>query len=145
MRNYELTYILSSELSEKDIPKISEKIKGLFAGKIVKEDYWGKKRFAYPIKKFGKKYEDGFYLTLHFQTEPEKIEELERKLKLEEEILRHLIVSKKEKKVIEKPKEIKKPKKVKVKPKVERPKPKIKEEKKRIKALEEKLEEILKE
>lgn len=169
MKTYELTYIIPDKFEEKEIPKISEKVKGLLqGGKINNERFWGRKKLIYPISKS----DFGYYTTLVFETEPENIEKIESKLKLDEDVIRHLIVEAKVKKVekvkeakkeakevkkVEKPEEIELPKlKVKAKPKkLEKPKklaPKkakiteeIETEEKKMKALEEKLEEILKE
>jgi len=154
MRTYELTYIVPGEFEEKEIPKVTEKVKKLLSdGKIIKEKFWGKRKLAYPIKKN----DWGFYITVVLETEPENIKKIESKLKLEEDVIRHLIISTKpaqkpEVKEIEKPKRLEKPEvKAKAKPKKEE-KPKktkiteeIETEEKKMKALEEKLEEILKE
>ena len=73
-----------------------------------------KVKLGYPIKKF----EEGFLITLEFDYSPEKIEELDRKIKQESGILRHLIISKRKRLVKAASKETqksKKPKKVELK------------------------------
>lgn len=87
---YELLYIVPGPLTEKDLPGISKKIKGLiekFKGNVVKEDNWGNKKLAYPIKGVYR----GFYLLLNFDLQTEFLKNLDKELKLFPEILRHLI------------------------------------------------------
>lgn len=170
MRTYELTYIIPEKFDEKEIPQISEKVKKLLPdGKIIKENSWGRRQLAYPISK--NKF--GYYVTLVFETEPENIEKIISKLKLEETIIRYLIagvelpkavkevkeVEKAEEKAEapkvkpkEKPEKIEIPKiKIRAKPKkIEKPKKakiteEIEKEEEKMKVLDEKLEEILKE
>jgi len=149
MRTYELTYILPDKISEKEIPQVCQKIKKLIPlGKILKENFLGRRKLAYPIKKN----DFGYYATLVFETEPEILSKMAVKLRLEEDVIRYLLVG------IEKAKEVKKVKERKEIKKVEKPKIKVKakpkkakitvaieKEEEKMKALEEKLEEILKE
>lgn len=163
MRIYEITFITKEDKREKPVKPILE---GL-GGKILNISSLGQKTFAYPIKKENR----GFYTTAAFEIEPEKVVELNKKLGLEEEILRFLMILAqpaaqpiKEIKppaiVVAEPKEIvKEPAKeiMPVKEKVVEPKPKkvsrkVKElieepvsEKERMDALDKKLEELLKE
>ena len=114
---YELTYIASPILEEKELEALKDKIKNLIVeqgGKIESELAPVKVKLGYPIKKF----EEGFLTTLEFDYSPEKIEELDRKIKQESGILRHLIISKRKKLVKAASKETqksKKPKKVELK------------------------------
>ena len=88
---YELMFILKPEVAEEARKAEIEKIKGLIAagkGEIVKEDVWGQRVLAYPIKNFS----EGFYHLLNFNSSPAKIKELERSLTLDEEVLRFLII-----------------------------------------------------
>lgn len=96
---YELLYLIPAPLTEKDLPNVSKKVKEIIeklGGKINKEENLGNKKLAYPIKQIYR----GFYLLLNFEIGPEKLKELDQKLKLISEILRHLITKAiKEKKV----------------------------------------------
>lgn len=85
MKTYEITFITKEE------PKDSSVKKGLeaFGGKILLVSSMGQKTFVYPIEKE----KAGFYTTYLFEMEPEKMQDFSRKLGLDEEILRHLIVS----------------------------------------------------
>ena len=87
---YELLSIVPSPLTEKDLPEISKKVKDLIenlGGKLINEENLGNKKFAYPIKQVYR----GFYILFGFEIEPKKVKELDQKLKLIPEILRHLI------------------------------------------------------
>lgn len=91
--NYELVYILSPKLSDEDAEKkakdLTEKFKENIT-EIVLEDFWGKRDLAYPINKF----EHGYYVMLQFKAEKDSINKIEAKIKLDDEIIRHLIVKK---------------------------------------------------
>ena len=58
------------------------------SGKIIKEDMWGARDLAYPIKKQTK----GYYVHFEFETEPKVVIDLDKGLKVEENILRYLLV-----------------------------------------------------
>jgi len=57
-------------------------------GKVVKEDFWGNKDLAYPIKRQSK----GFYAHFEISADPKGAKGLDKTLKLEEDILRYLLV-----------------------------------------------------
>lgn len=87
---YELLYLIPAPLTEKDLPNVSKKVKELIkqlGGKISKEENLGNKKLAYPIKQIYR----GFYLLLNFEINPKELKELDQKLKLIPEILRHLV------------------------------------------------------
>lgn len=91
--NYELIYILTPKLSEDDAKKqmavISKSIEKE-AGKVVLEDFWGKRELAYPIQKFT----DGYYVISQFVAEAEAVAKVEKDLKLTDEVIRHLLIKK---------------------------------------------------
>jgi len=128
MRPYELTFLISQNLSEEEIRNLQEKIKNFIedeGGVLVEIKSLGKKNRFYT--KTG-----GAYLSiLNFNLEPEKLENLEKKLKSENQILRYLVSKRVMKMVTPLPKisltPVKKNKKAKIK----------------LKEIEEKLEEIL--
>ena len=54
MRQYELTYLVSDNVSESEITKVTGKIGGYISdegGKVLKEESWGRRKLAYPINK----------------------------------------------------------------------------------------------
>jgi len=55
--------------------------------KVVKEEIWGKRVLAYPIKHFS----EGVYVLLTFEAPPAKVKILEKSLNLDEEVLRFLV------------------------------------------------------
>jgi small subunit ribosomal protein S6 len=57
-------------------------------GIVSEVDKWGKKRLAYPIKRFV----EGTYVLVRFKMGPEQSKELEANLHISEEILRHLLI-----------------------------------------------------
>jgi len=92
-REYELVYIFDSTLEEAPInerlerfhellkcPESSEPISGI--------NHWGRRTLAYDID--GK--DVGYYVVVQFETRPDLLGELERALKLDEAVLRYLVV-----------------------------------------------------
>jgi small subunit ribosomal protein S6 len=90
VRLYELTLIFAAELEDHKAAteEIAEVVRGLGA-EVDKMDLWGKKRFAYPIKK----QQEGFYALVTMKMAPDQIKELDRVLGLRGSVLRHLIVA----------------------------------------------------
>jgi small subunit ribosomal protein S6 len=96
LRNYELIYILRTDLEEEATEAVINKFTGLIeknGGEVVKVDKWGKRRLAYAIKKRT----EGFYVIVDFKAEPAVSHEVERVLKITDEVLRHMVVVKEEK------------------------------------------------
>lgn len=90
MKKYEVMFI-AKPLEEAEVTSIVEFISNLLTkngAKIEKVDLWGKRRLAYPVKKQN----DGYYVLINFEIEPDAIFEIDRVIKIREEILRHLIV-----------------------------------------------------
>jgi small subunit ribosomal protein S6 len=90
--DYEVVYIFDSALPEE---KVNEKLEryhalvtGDHGGEITAVDQWGRRQFAYPIRKKGA----GFYVVVQLKANPESLPEYERLLKLDEDLLRYLIV-----------------------------------------------------
>ena len=91
MNSYLLTLVLKSDLEEKVRGELLDGIKKKMLGKdgkIQKEDLWGPRDLAYPIKKQTK----GYYIHFEFQTEPDIAKGIDKTLKLEEDILRYLLI-----------------------------------------------------
>jgi small subunit ribosomal protein S6 len=90
MRNYELAYIADPDLDEKMAEELEDKVKGWIesaGGKIDKIDRWGKRRMAYEINEK----QDGYYYFVYAQMPPQANVEIERTMKLNEQILRYMI------------------------------------------------------
>jgi small subunit ribosomal protein S6 len=89
-RDYELGFILQPEVNEEQTRAILERIEQIVArygGQIVRVNQWGRRRLAYPIQH----HRDGFYVFIDMILTPETVSELERNLRVSEEVLRHLI------------------------------------------------------
>ena len=92
MRNYELFYIAKPDLDAEALAANSQRIAQFIAssgGQVSETKPWGKRRLAYAIRG----HRDGHYTLVKFQMESQKVRELERNLKLTEEVIRHLLVS----------------------------------------------------
>ncbi|NMB57418.1 30S ribosomal protein S6 [Candidatus Beckwithbacteria bacterium] len=87
MKKYELTFVYQKDL--KDVEKNLEKILDSVKAKIVKKEDWGVKKLAYAIKK----QTEAKYLYFEIELEADKTKELENKIKLEENLLRYLIIA----------------------------------------------------
>lgn len=90
MNNYYLTLVLKPDLEEKARKELLDDVeKKLQAAKgKLKTDLWGSKDLAYPIKKQNK----GYYAHFTFETDPAVAKGLDGALKLEDDILRYLLV-----------------------------------------------------
>jgi small subunit ribosomal protein S6 len=89
---YELTYIISVLTAEGETSSIAEKVRAQIkelGGEAKKEYISEKKKLAFQIKKQGQ----GFYATVIFEMEPEKIDELNTFLRMNNDILRHMIIN----------------------------------------------------
>lgn len=92
-RDYEIVYIFDSKLDESQInEKLDRFHSQLTAGdakaEITAVDHWGRRELAYPIEKRT----NGYYVVEQFAADGVALPELERLLKLDEDVLRYLIV-----------------------------------------------------
>lgn len=62
-------------------------------GKAISEEFWGARNFSYPIKKKT----SGVYTVISFSLDSEKLKDVDKKLKLEKEVVRYLVTSTKRK------------------------------------------------
>ena len=91
MKNYELSLVFISNLSEEEKVANLEKVKELiarFGGEVTNVDDWGKRKLAYEINK----QKEGFYYFIQFNAETSTPAELESRLRITETVLRYLIV-----------------------------------------------------
>lgn len=89
MNTYNLTVILKDDLSEKDRKELLEAITKKFT-KTIKEDAWGSRSLAYPIGKADK----GYYIHYEFEAEPSTVPVLDKMIKLNEDVIRYLLIRK---------------------------------------------------
>jgi small subunit ribosomal protein S6 len=90
-RQYELVYLLPAEASEADLADLQSQVEGIvgrFSGTIEKTENWGRRRLAYEIGP----HKEAVYV-LHLINGPgELIKELDRRLKVIDKVVRHLVV-----------------------------------------------------
>ena len=89
-RDYELGFILNPEVNEEQTSAILERIEKIVNnhdGQVVKVNQWGRRRLAYPIEH----HRDGYYVFIDMILTPETVLELDRTLKVSEEVMRHLV------------------------------------------------------
>jgi len=94
MNYYELTCLISPALSEEDAQKISQKIKD-----FIQEESGSLEKIILPVKKsliyLVKKQENAYLIIANFQLAPEKMKNLLKKLKSENQIIRYTLLNKK--------------------------------------------------
>lgn len=87
---YELTFILEEkadqEVTQKKTTFVSQLVTK-FGGKVTKEESWGRRELAYPIKRN----RTGFYVTLWFDLPADQVKPLEQELRFDEQIIRSLV------------------------------------------------------
>lgn len=96
MRNYELMFILKPDMEEEAIQQAIDKYTGIVTqgqGEVVSVDKWGKRRLAYEIKDL----HEGYYVLVEFKSEPAVVVELDRVMKISDDMLRFMIINKDEK------------------------------------------------
>ena len=89
-------FIVDSTLEDSAKEQAVDTVKGIITdngGEITKTDIWGMKRLAYPINKKN----EGYYALIEFKSENDFPKELDRRLKISDNIIRHMIINKDEK------------------------------------------------
>ncbi|HEX7103953.1 MAG TPA: 30S ribosomal protein S6 [Nitrolancea sp.] len=93
-RGYELMALINPEITDEALTAAVDTVTGLittFGGEIslIKRDTpWGRRRLAYPIQRF----RDATYVLYQFMASPSSISPIERDLKLDERVIRYLLV-----------------------------------------------------
>jgi small subunit ribosomal protein S6 len=92
MRNYETVFILNPSLDEETTKSVVEKFTTLISanGEVQKVDEWGKRKLAYEINDFN----EGYYVYVEYAAEVDFAKELERNYKIQDAVIRYLIVNK---------------------------------------------------
>jgi small subunit ribosomal protein S6 len=91
MRQYELGLILHPQVEQPDVTQAVDKVGQYITatgGEVTSVNVWGRRALAYPIRR----QKEGTYVFLQAQIGPESIQELERNLKLDEVVLRYLLL-----------------------------------------------------
>lgn len=91
MRLYDIVVLVTPDLSEEDAAKVTADYRKILSdggGEIVKDESWGRRRLAYPIERK----REAYYHHFQVSAEPALVAETERRLKLSDQVLRHLAV-----------------------------------------------------
>jgi small subunit ribosomal protein S6 len=90
-RTYELVYIVSPEATEEQVTAIHTQVEQTaqkLGGTLVKTDNWGRRKLAYEIQH----HKEGTYVLEVLEGGGELMKELDRRLKVVDQVIRHLIV-----------------------------------------------------
>ncbi len=95
MKKYEVMFIIDSSLEDEKKEAVVEMVKETISagGEVEEVDVWGNRKLAYTIQKKN----EGYYVLITFKAEKDLPKELDRKLRISDDILRYLIVNKEEK------------------------------------------------
>lgn len=92
MAKYELMYIISNNVSDDEVPKVTDEVKKYIesqGGIIEKHEEMGKKKLAYPIAKT----RNAFYVLDNFSAPADKINEVDHHIRTNQNIIRYLIIN----------------------------------------------------
>lgn len=95
MNKYEVMFIIDPVLEDDKKEAVIETVKGIIAaaGEVADTDIWGLRKLAYPIRKKS----EGYYVVMQFSASPELPKELDRRLRISDNVMRHIIINKDEK------------------------------------------------
>ena len=92
MRRYEVVYIIDPSVSEEGVnaklAKFHEVATAAKGAEVLAVDPWGSRQLQYPIGK----HRTGHYIVAHIQMAPDDLPEFERIVRLDEEVIRYLVV-----------------------------------------------------
>lgn len=91
MAFYECTFIVRHDVNAADVQKLAETYAKIITdgkGKLFKNEYWGLRSLAYKIEKAGK----GHYVMLGIEAPAEALFEMERQMRINEDVIRNLTV-----------------------------------------------------
>lgn len=88
---YEIMYVVNTVLNDEQVEDICDRVVGYIrdnGGEIVEEERWGSRRLAYPIEKK----RNGYYGLAYFRAGPEFLAKFDRALRINDDILRHMVL-----------------------------------------------------
>lgn len=91
MNKYEMMFIVKATIDEAKVAEVAENLKSVITsmkGEITDSKDLGQKKLAYPIKKEV----TGFYFVVNFDANNEIVAELDRKARIDESVIRHMII-----------------------------------------------------
>lgn len=90
MQEYELMFVLTTDLDDEGVEAATQNVSSLVTsrgGEVIGIEPWGRRRLAYPIQN----HLDGVYSVMRLRVDSEAVVPIERGLKLNESVLRHLL------------------------------------------------------
>jgi small subunit ribosomal protein S6 len=96
MRKYEIMYIIRPNIEEEAKKALTERFSTILTengAEVAEAKEWGKRRLAYEINDF----RDGYYQLVKVNATPAAVEEFSRLAKINEDILRHIVIKEEEK------------------------------------------------
>ena len=91
MRTYEIMFIVRPDVEEADLDKLIETFSGYVTtggGSVTAVEKMGRRRLAYTVRKFN----DGFYVLFIVAAEGAQVQELERRLRVQEQVIKFITV-----------------------------------------------------
>jgi small subunit ribosomal protein S6 len=91
MRDYELVLITVPQLEEEALATLIQRVTGWITtgnGTVTNTNIWGRRQLAYAVRKLT----EGIYVVVNFQMDPSGTRDLDRNLRLDEQIIRHLAI-----------------------------------------------------
>lgn len=104
LRRYEMLTIFSPHLNDEDLNARIEEVQGYITTRggtiasATKDSPWGRRRLAYTIRHNGQDLRDGFYVLFYYDLEANQVADVERLLRLNEGVVRYMVVKVDEKK-----------------------------------------------
>ena len=100
MKAYELLFFVAPTISDEDRVAVMKRIETTIAedaGKVDNVDEWGKRKLAYEINGLT----DGDYTLVNFHADPQNVAELDRVLRINDAVVRHMIVKREDRDKLE--------------------------------------------
>jgi small subunit ribosomal protein S6 len=89
--------VFAPDIPEEEIQTTIDRVVGYIttaSGEVTevnRDSPWGRRRLAYPIRHASRDVRDGFYTLYHFLVAPHRVDEIEREIKLNDRIMRHMV------------------------------------------------------
>ena len=93
MTNYEFMFIINPTLEEEKKNTVVEMVQGIITdngGEVSNVDVWGMRKLAYLIEKKS----EGYYVVIEFKAGTDLPKELDRRLRISDNVMRHMIINK---------------------------------------------------
>ena len=94
MAKYEVMFIINPVLEDEKKNAVVERVQEIITadGEVSSVDTWGMRKLAYPINKKN----EGYYAVIEFKASPELPKELDRRMRISDNVIRHIIINKDE-------------------------------------------------